>query len=148
MVWLSKLAGYPDVRRVFGPDFMLALTHALAKSERRVFYYGGAEGVAGELASAMRSKFPGVVDVGSNTPPYRDLTDAERTTVIRLINAARPDVVWVGLSTPKQEKWMAQMRPFLNAPTLIGVGAAFDYNTGRVKRGPALDADLWPRMAL
>lgn len=136
MVWLSKLAGYPHVRRVFGPDFMLALTHALAKTGRRVFYYGGAAGIAGELASVMRSKFPGVVDAGYYTPPYRDLTERERDEVIRLINAARPDVVWVGLSTPKQEKWMAQMRPFLNAPTLIGVGAAFDYNTGRVKRAP------------
>lgn len=136
MVWLSRLAGYPQVSRVFGPDFMLALTCALAAKKRRVFYYGGAPGIADELASAMRSKFPGIVDAGTWTPPYRELTAAERDEVVRLINTARPDVVWVGLSTPKQEKWMAQMRPFLDAPALIGVGAAFDYNTGRVKRAP------------
>ncbi len=136
MVWLARLAGYSQVSRVFGPDFMLALTHALAKKRRRVFYYGGASGIADELASAMRSKFPGIVDAGTCTPPYRELTSAEREEMIRLINTARPDVVWVGLSTPKQEKWMEQKRPFLDAPALIGVGAAFDYNTGRVKRAP------------
>lgn len=136
MVWLSKWAGHSNVSRVFGPDFMLALTGALAKEGRRVFYYGGAPGIADELAAAMRSKSPGIVDTGVYTPPYRDLTSAEREEVIGLINAARPDIVWVGLSTPKQEKWMAQMRPFLDAPVLVGVGAAFDYNTGRVKRAP------------
>ncbi len=136
MVWLSRLAGFSRVSRVFGPDFMLALTRVLANNGRRVFYYGGAPGIADELASTMQSEYGGIVCSGTYTPPYRDLTGAERDEVVRIINSARPDVVWVGLSTPKQEKWMAQMRPFLDAPALIGVGAAFDYNTGRVKRAP------------
>lgn len=136
MVWLAKLAGHSGVSRVFGPDFMLALCGALDKSTGRVFYYGGAAGVAEELAAAMQLRFPNLINAGTYTPPYRELSAEESGEVVRIINSARADVVWVGLSTPKQEMWMAEMRPLLDAPALIGVGAAFDYNTGRINRAP------------
>ena len=136
MVWLSRRAGHPNVTRVFGPDFMLEICAALAQTGGRAFYYGGAPGVADELAREMERSFPGLTTAGTYCPPFRELTAAEEAEVVETIDRAAPDILWVGLSTPKQERWMARFRPQLNVPVLIGVGAAFDYNTGRIKRAP------------
>ncbi len=137
LVWLSKLAGHHSVARVFGPDFMRLLGRHFGEIGARFYYYGGADGVADALAKDMEARFPGLKTAGVYSPPFRDLTGAEEDEVARAINSAKPDVVWVGLSTPKQERWMAKFRPLLNAPALVGVGAAFDYNTGALKRAPA-----------
>jgi len=136
MVWLSWRAGRREVTRVFGPDMMLAVSAALARTGGRAFYYGGPPGVAEELAAAMASRFPGLVTAGCYTPPFGALSDEEEARIRQVIDDAAPDVVWVGLSTPKQERWMARFRPRLAAPVLLGVGAAFDYNTGRIRRAP------------
>lgn len=137
MVWLSRLAGYTQVSRVFGPDFMLLVSKALARSKGRAFYYGGGPGVAEDLAGTLKRRYPGLGTAGVHCPPFRALSAAEENEVADMINHARPDVVWVGLSTPRQELWMARFRPRLEAPVLIGVGAAFDYNTGGIRRAPA-----------
>ena len=136
MVWLSRLAGHKQVSRVFGPDFMLGVSKSLAERNGRAFYYGAASGVAEELARALERRYPGLVTAGDYCPPFRALTAAEEDEVAERINRAAPDIVWVGLSTPSQELWMARFRPRLEAPVLIGVGAAFDYNTGQVRRAP------------
>jgi N-acetylglucosaminyldiphosphoundecaprenol N-acetyl-beta-D-mannosaminyltransferase len=136
MVWLSWLAGRKHVTRVFGPDMMLEVSALLARRRGRAFYYGGQEGVADQLAASMVARFPGLETAGTYCPPFRPLDANERRQVIAKINASRADVLWVGLSTPKQERWMAEFRPELSVPVLLGVGAAFDYNTGRVERAP------------
>lgn len=137
MVWLSWRAGRREVGRVFGPDMMLRVSALLAAEGRSAFYYGGGEGTAEALAHRMTALFPGLRIAGCLTPPFRSLTPEEEAEIAATIDAARPDVVWVGLSTPKQERWMAAFRPRLRAPVLLGVGAAFDYNIGRIQRAPA-----------
>ncbi len=137
MVWLSRRAGHRHVGRVYGPDFMLRVCQALSAVSGRCFYYGGNEGVAEELAETVQHQFPGLVTAGTYTPPFRELTEEERAGIAETINSAAPDVVWVGLSTPKQERWMDAFRDRLDAPVLVGVGAAFDYNTGKLVRAPA-----------
>ena len=137
MVWLSWRAGHRHVTRVFGPDFMLRASEMLSETGGRAFYYGGAPGVAQDLATRLARRYPGLGTAGWYCPPFRALTPDEETAVAERINAAQPDIVWVGLSTPKQERWMARFRPLLDAPVLVGVGAGFDYNTGRIQRAPA-----------
>jgi N-acetylglucosaminyldiphosphoundecaprenol N-acetyl-beta-D-mannosaminyltransferase len=136
LVWLSRLAGHRYVSRVYGPDLMLAEMAASQSSGHRHFLYGGREGVAERLASAMRARFPSAAIVGTLSPPMGTAEELCNEQTASLINQARPDIVWVGVSTPKQEAWMACMRPLLDAPVLVGVGAAFDFHTGRVAQAP------------
>jgi N-acetylglucosaminyldiphosphoundecaprenol N-acetyl-beta-D-mannosaminyltransferase len=135
LVWLCRAAGR-DVSRVYGPDLLLAAgAHSVAKGYRH-FFYGGAPGIADTLAALLRQKFPGLTVVGTHSPPFRDLAEAEARDVAALINRASPDIVWVGLSTPKQERWMAAFRARLDAPILIGIGAAFDFHSGSKPQAP------------
>ena len=136
MVWLSWLNGFKQVDRVFGPDLMLALTEALAGEKRSAFYYGGQPGIAEELSQVLGARFPGLRCAGAWTPPFRALTAQEESEITQMINNSGADIVWVGLSTPKQERWMARFRSRLTAPALIAVGAAFDYHTDRISRAP------------
>ncbi len=100
------------------------------------YFYGGAEGVADELRERFQERHPALKVVGVECPPYRALTDAEDAETVARMNEARPDIVWIGLGAPKQERWMADHRDRLNATILIGVGAAFDFHTGRLDRAP------------
>jgi N-acetylglucosaminyldiphosphoundecaprenol N-acetyl-beta-D-mannosaminyltransferase len=136
LVWLARHAGFPHVTRVYGPDLMLASCQASVAREYRHFFYGGAPGVAERLSDRLRERFPGLRVVGSYSPPFRPGVSLEETAVIDRINAAAADIVWVGLSTPKQELWMHQHRPHLTAPVLIGVGAAFDFHAGVKRQAP------------
>jgi N-acetylglucosaminyldiphosphoundecaprenol N-acetyl-beta-D-mannosaminyltransferase len=136
LVWLSRLQGFHHVERVYGPDLMLALCERSAAKGYRHFFYGGAEGVPEQLASVLQKRFPGLQVAGTFSPPFRPLTPDEDDRIVQMINAAAPDIVWVGLSTPKQERWMAGHRERLTAPVLIGVGAAFDFLTGRKPQAP------------
>jgi N-acetylglucosaminyldiphosphoundecaprenol N-acetyl-beta-D-mannosaminyltransferase len=135
LVWLGRRAGRGDVERVYGPDFMLSLIEATG-SRLRHFFYGGAPGVADEMAARLKQLFPGLVVAGTHCPDVSDGTELLDEDVAS-INAARPDVVWVGLGHPKQELWMATHRAALDAPVLLGVGAAFDFHAGRKKEAPA-----------
>lgn len=137
LVWLSRSAGHRNVSRVYGPDLMLAFCEASARHGHRHFLYGGEEGVADALGKRLEERFPSLVIAGTYCPPFRQLTAEEDADIVALINASRSDVVWVGLSTPKQERWMAEHRDALDAPVLVGVGAAFDFHTGRKKQAPA-----------
>jgi N-acetylglucosaminyldiphosphoundecaprenol N-acetyl-beta-D-mannosaminyltransferase len=135
LVWLGRRT-HPWVGRVYGPDLMLALSRTAARAAYACFYYGGTPGAAETLAAKMEDRFPGLRTVGAYAPPFRDLDSTETEAVTARINDAAPDIVWVGLGCPKQERWMAKFRTRLQAPVLIGVGAAFDFHTGRVAQAP------------
>jgi len=136
MVWVGRLRGFKGMQRVYGPDLMLAVCELSVAKGYTHFLYGGAEGVADQLKLALERRFPGIRIVGTWTPPFRPLEPTEEADLVARVNAIRPDIVWVGLSTPKQEKFMAQTGAKLDATLLFGVGAAFDFHTGRVPQAP------------
>lgn len=136
MVWISRWRGHAHVSRVYGPGLMLDYLLHSVKKKRRHFFYGGGEGVPEKLKHVLCDKFPRLQVVGTLSPPFRPLTREEDENVIRQINKTCPDMVWVGLSTPKQEKWMADHLGRINAPVMVGVGAAFDFNAGLKKTAP------------
>ncbi len=137
LVWAINALGHPLGRRVYGPDLMARACARAATSGQRFYLYGGRnQGALVQLALNLRQRYPGVKIVGGYSPPHRRLTEEERDAVATEINHSRADVVWVGIGVPKQEKWMADMRPRLDASLLIGVGAAFDFHAGLVPQAP------------
>jgi N-acetylglucosaminyldiphosphoundecaprenol N-acetyl-beta-D-mannosaminyltransferase len=136
LVWLARLFGNKRIRRVYGPDLMRKMTKISELRGYRQFYYGGAEGVADRLKEVLLASYPNLEVSGTHCPPFRELSRQEEQAIVDSINAARPDVVWVGLSTPKQELWMADRLGILEAPVLIGVGAAFDFLAGTKRQAP------------
>lgn len=136
LVWLSRMNGQRHVERVYGPDLMLACCELSERKGYRHFFYGGAEGVPELLSERLRRRIPELRVVGTHSPPFRPLTPEEDAALVERINASQPDFVWVGLSTPKQERWMADHLERLRAPVLIGVGAAFDFHAGLKKQAP------------
>jgi N-acetylglucosaminyldiphosphoundecaprenol N-acetyl-beta-D-mannosaminyltransferase len=136
MVWAGKLNGHRDMARVYGPDLLLDVCAWSETSGARHFFYGGAEGVAQELAQKLKAKFPKLAVAGTFTPPFRALNATEEKNLAEQVAAAAPDIFWVGLSTPKQEKFMAEYLPKLDVTLMVGVGAAFDFHSGRTKQAP------------
>lgn len=136
LVWSAKWAGARQVSRVYGPDLMLRMAEESARTGDRWFLYGGKEGIAPLLACRMSEGYPGLQVVGHFTPPFSEMSDTEDEQLVREVNELRPDVVWVGLSTPKQEKWMAAHVGRIDAPVMVGVGAAFDIHAGLLKQAP------------
>ncbi len=136
LVWLARLAGHKLARRVYGPEFMMTFCETTEGRGYRHFFYGGKPGVAEKLASALTSRFPRIQVAGICVPPFRPLTPEEDGEVVSQIERAAPDVLWVGLSTPKQERWMNAHRYRLKVPVLVGVGAAFDIHAGEVRQAP------------
>ena len=132
LVWL----GPRGVERVYGPDLMLAVCDAGRSCGLRHFLYGGVTGVAEELQRRLVERFPGVNIVGTFTPPFRELNADEVAALQAAVARTRPDVIWVGLSSPKQERFMASHWRTLEAGVLVGVGAAFDFHSGRVRQAP------------
>jgi N-acetylglucosaminyldiphosphoundecaprenol N-acetyl-beta-D-mannosaminyltransferase len=136
IVWLLKWRGYRGVGRVYGPDLLMAACERSLETGWRHFFYGGAPGVAQRLSARLVSYFPRLQVAGAYAPPFRPITEDEDRALAERINAARPDIVWVGLSTPKQERWMAGHIGRLNVPVLVGVGAAFDFLSGAKPQAP------------
>lgn len=136
LVWLGRYNGNKNVDQVCGTNLMLAICEKSRAKGYRHYLYGGNEGVPELLKSKLEEKFPEINVVGTFSPPFRPLNDDEDEKIINTINEANPDIVWVGISTPKQERWMAEHVERLDAPVLIGVGAAFDFNSGLKKRAP------------
>jgi N-acetylglucosaminyldiphosphoundecaprenol N-acetyl-beta-D-mannosaminyltransferase len=136
LVWLARIKGHALKRRVYGPELMGTFCEQTSAKGYRHFFYGGAPGVADDLAERFAARFPGVTPVGTYCPPFRPLTGEEDIEVVSRINSSNADIVWVGLSTPKQERWMFDHRDRLEAPVLVGVGAAFDFHTGRITQAP------------
>ena len=136
MVWAGKLSGHTGMSRVYGPDLMLDVCAWSEKNPCRHFFFGGAAGAAEALRDKLTARFPGLQVAGCYTPPFRALNAAEQKQLQETVRSARPDILWVGLSTPKQEKFMAEFLPRLDVTLMIGVGAAFDFLSGRVKQAP------------
>jgi N-acetylglucosaminyldiphosphoundecaprenol N-acetyl-beta-D-mannosaminyltransferase len=138
MVWMGRLQGHESIRRVYGPDLMLNLCEHSVAAGYSHFLYGGTPGVAEELRANLEQRFPGIRIVGTFTPPFRRLNDNELSDLQAMVHGTKPDFFWVGLSTPKQERFMAQHLSVLpEAKIFIGVGAAFDLLIGRVRQAPA-----------
>jgi N-acetylglucosaminyldiphosphoundecaprenol N-acetyl-beta-D-mannosaminyltransferase len=133
LVWLGRRRGFDLRRRVYGPELMETFCHETAGQVRH-FLYGGAPGVADRLALILQDH--GSTVAGTFTPPFRALTPEEEVEVVDLINGSAADVLWVGLSTPKQEKWMFNHRSELTVPVSVGVGAAFDFLSGTKSSAP------------
>jgi len=135
-VWVGRAQGLHEMGRVFGPDLMLRVCEMSVRKGHTHFLYGGQPGIAEKLKAALEAKFPGLRVVGTYTPPFGPLPPQQESELITQVAAANPDFFWVGLSTPKQERWMAEFGSRLNTRILIGVGAAFDLHTGGIKDAP------------
>jgi len=133
MTWVGRLQGFRFMDRVFGPDFMTAMCRLSVERGYRNFLYGGKSGVAEDLRQRLQQRFPGLQVVGTYTPPFRALSSAEEEQLAMQVAEARPQILWVGLSTPKQEQFMAKFVGRLQVPLLVGVGAAFDFHTGKIR---------------
>jgi N-acetylglucosaminyldiphosphoundecaprenol N-acetyl-beta-D-mannosaminyltransferase len=133
LTWVGHLQGHRDMDRVFGPDFMLELCRLSVKRGYRNFLYGGRPGVAEELRDSLLLRFPGLQIVGTYTPPFRDLNLGEEQSLLDQVHDCQPHILWVGISTPRQERFMAQYVKQLRVPLMVGVGAAFDFHTGRIR---------------
>ncbi|MCW3012481.1 MAG: WecB/TagA/CpsF family glycosyltransferase [Solirubrobacterales bacterium] len=139
LVWAMNALGHNLTSRVYGPDLMAQYCERSVGTGTKMFLYGGRnQGALVQLALNLRRRYPGVQIVGGYAPPFRALDAEEQEAITREINASGADVVWVGIGVPKQEKWMATMRPRLKAPVLIGVGAAFDFHAGLIPQAPPL----------
>jgi N-acetylglucosaminyldiphosphoundecaprenol N-acetyl-beta-D-mannosaminyltransferase len=137
LVWALNLLGHRLSDRVYGPDLMDRACERAARTGLRFYLYGGRNpGALAQLARNLRLRHPGLRIVGGHAPPFRALTLDEEDAVVANIGRSRADVVWVGIGVPKQEKWMARMRGRLDAPVLVGVGAAFDIHAGLVSQAP------------
>ena len=136
LVWLGRRAVGRWVDRVYGPDLMLEVFKATQDGRFSHFFYGGAAGVAEELKAKLEARFPGVRITGVHCPPFRPLNETEQAALVDAVRDAKPDIVWVGLSTPKQERFMAEFLPRLDCTLMFGVGAAFDFHSGRVSQAP------------
>jgi N-acetylglucosaminyldiphosphoundecaprenol N-acetyl-beta-D-mannosaminyltransferase len=136
MTWVGHLQGLSQMDRVYGPGFMAAMCQLSVQRGYRNFLYGGEPGIADRLKEALQRRFPGLQVVGTYTPPFRTLNAAEEDDLLTQVHSSKPDILWVGLSTPKQEKFMARYIDRLDVPLLVGVGAAFDFHTGRIRDCP------------
>jgi N-acetylglucosaminyldiphosphoundecaprenol N-acetyl-beta-D-mannosaminyltransferase len=136
LVWLLRLAGHLNAGRVYGPDLMLLVLERSISQGFTHFLYGASEATLLQLQPRLTMRFPALRIVGAISPPFHTLTPAEDSETVAAINRVNPDIVWVGLSTPKQEIWMAEHRARLNARVLLGVGAAFDFHAGQLRQAP------------
>lgn len=134
LVWIGRIKGHQLRRRVSGCDLLDNFCRESGSAYRH-FFFGGTTGAAESLAKALRDKF-GILIAGTYTPPFRPLTNGEEADLAAIVEQASPDVLWVGLSSPKQETWMYEHRHRLKVPLMLGVGAAFDLNSGNVPRAP------------
>ncbi len=136
LVHVARRRGHRAIGRVAGTDLVEALADAGRGTALRHYFYGGKPGVAEQMAATLSRRFPGLNVAGCASPPFGEVDDATMARALAAIVAARADVVWVGLSTPRQERWMHRHHRALPGMTLIGVGAAFDVLTGEVRRAP------------
>jgi N-acetylglucosaminyldiphosphoundecaprenol N-acetyl-beta-D-mannosaminyltransferase len=136
-VWLGRVVhGFKHMSRVYGPDYMLGLCERSVAQGYRHFLYGGKPGVADELAAELTRRFPGLKIVGTYTPPFRPLTPGEEDDLREQLKASRAEILWCGLSTPKQERFMAAYSSRLPVKLMVGVGAAFDLLSGNLEEAP------------
>lgn len=133
VVWLAKAKGCRDIERTYGPDLMRALCR---RQGLRHYFFGSSDGVLKKLAEQLKKDFPGIQIAGMFSPPLRPQAELERAEVIAAINGAKPDILWVGLGSPKQDFWIQLHRGRLDVPVMVGIGAAFDFLAGTKPQAP------------
>ena len=141
-LWVGRAQGLKEMDQVGGPELMLRFCEISSRKGYTHFFYGGQAGVAEQLKNSLARRYPGLKVVGTYTPPFRPLELREESELASLVERLNPDVVWVGLGAPKQELFMAHYLGRLSTTLMVGVGAAFDMHTGRIK-----DAPLWVKRA-
>jgi N-acetylglucosaminyldiphosphoundecaprenol N-acetyl-beta-D-mannosaminyltransferase len=137
LVWALRSFGLREQQRVYGPNLMLTLCEQAARRGHRVFLYGGRPETLDVLQANLLKRFPELILAGAYSPPFRELTEVEEQDVRRMIREANPDFIFVGISTPKQERWMSAHKHVFPGVVMVGVGAAFDFHAGRVRQAPA-----------
>ncbi len=137
LVWLGRARGFRDIRRTYGPDLMRRFCDLGRQKGYRHYLYGGTPEALARLQERLTQLYPDILIAGSYSPPFRSLSAAEDEDIITMINQARPDVLWVGLGSPKQDYWMHRLRPRLDVPVMVGVGAAFDFISGAKRQCPS-----------
>lgn len=137
-VWVGRLKGAHEMQRCYGPDFFRDIMIATRDKPVRHYLCGGKEGVADELQTACAKKFGNHNIVGTFCPPFRDLTDDEYRLLADDINAKNTDILWIGISTPKQEAFAYRLSKYVDVHFVASVGAAFDFHIGKVKQAPRL----------
>jgi N-acetylglucosaminyldiphosphoundecaprenol N-acetyl-beta-D-mannosaminyltransferase len=135
-VWMGRLQGFRKMQRVFGPDLMLEVLENPEFRNVVHFFCGGAPGVADKLRDEMIRRFPWTKIAGTHSPPFGPMTARDERELVEKIRLSQPDIIWVGLSTPKQERFMARYLPLLDTTLMIGVGAAFLFHTGAIRDSP------------
>jgi N-acetylglucosaminyldiphosphoundecaprenol N-acetyl-beta-D-mannosaminyltransferase len=135
-VWFLRALGHSEAGRVYGPDLLQAACAAGLGPSWRHFFFGGSPQVAELLVARLRHQHPGLRVAGIATPPFGELSAEEERTMLAMVNQANADIVWVALGSPRQERWMAAHGEDLDAPLLIGVGAAFDFLAGAKAQAP------------
>ena len=138
VVWLAKLLGQAEVSRTYGPDLMLKICEEGEGKGYRHYFFGADDATLHKLENTLRGKFSKINIVGSYAPPFRPLTEEENNDILKKIREVNPDLVWVGLGSPKQDFWMKENFQRLNVPVLLGVGAAFDFISGVKPQAPRL----------
>ncbi len=137
-VWVGRLKGAKKMERCYGPDFFRDVLIASADKEIKHYFCGGKEGIAEELKVSCGNKFKNFNIAGTYSPPFRDMTDGEVKLLTEDINTKNTDILWIGLSTPKQEFFAKRLSQFIRVHFIVAVGAAFDFHTGKVKQAPKL----------
>jgi N-acetylglucosaminyldiphosphoundecaprenol N-acetyl-beta-D-mannosaminyltransferase len=136
LVWVARRRGARAAERVSGPDVMLALADRGRAAGLRHYFLGGAPGVPEAVATSLEGKLPGLSVAGTHSPPFAPISSEQDEAIVAAVNAARPDVLWIGLGSPRQEIWAADHQPRLDVPVILPVGAAFDFHSGRIRRAP------------
>ena len=136
LVWLQRWSGIPGAERVYGPDLMHALCRESEQRGIRHYFYGGLPGVAHTLSVVLQERYPKLIVAGAHSPAGDVLGEAPQQATVDMLNAAQADIIWIGLGSPKQDLWMHLYRNRLDAPLLIGVGAAFDFLSGVKPQAP------------
>jgi N-acetylglucosaminyldiphosphoundecaprenol N-acetyl-beta-D-mannosaminyltransferase len=136
LVWLGRLRGHGVKRRVYGPDLLRDFMRQTQGKAYSHFFFGGAPGIPEEVAAKLTVQFPGLRVAGTYSPPFRPLSAEEDESVVQMINHAEPDVLWVGLGCPKQERWMYEHSDRIKVPVIVGVGQAFDLHSGTKRPAP------------
>jgi N-acetylglucosaminyldiphosphoundecaprenol N-acetyl-beta-D-mannosaminyltransferase len=135
-VWLGRIHGFKDMNRVYGPDYMANLCERSVARGYKHFLYGGKPGVAEELKAELTRRFPGLQIVGTYTPPFRPLNSDEENDLRSQLETSKADVLWCGLSTPKQERFISSYYDRMPVKLMVGVGAAFDLLSGNLDEAP------------
>jgi N-acetylglucosaminyldiphosphoundecaprenol N-acetyl-beta-D-mannosaminyltransferase len=138
IVYASKLLGTPLKERVAGPDLMERFIEVAANKGYRNFFLGAKEGVAWKMGESFLKKFPNLKISGIYSPPFGDFSKNENEKIINMVNKSKSDILWVSFGCPKQETWILNYKEKLNVPISAGIGAAFDFLSGRVKRAPKI----------